>query len=187
MHLLASVRLMVARHPWIYWMAIAIVAGVVAVGSVSALAGVDAARRSWGQQSTVWIASSTIETGQPITAGARDVPMAIVPIGAVLADPVGAIARQRIGPGEIVTSDDVSTTGSAGLIPDGWVAFAVPASSEHFAAGDRVVVYSGDALVAAGLVINDGESALMVAIPTTAGPTMAAAVLADAVTLALTP
>ena len=68
MHLLAWVRLMVARHPWIYWLAIVAVAGVAAVGSASALAGVDAARRSWGEQSTVWMTTSAIEPGQSIAA-----------------------------------------------------------------------------------------------------------------------
>ena len=187
MHLLAAVRLMVARHPWIYWLAIAIVAAVVACGAASSLARVDAARRSWGQQSRVWMTTSAIEPGQPIAAGARDVPVAVVPAGAVRENPAGTIARQRMGPGEIVTSDDVSTTGSAGLIPADWVAFAVPVPGEHFATGDHLEVYSGDRLVAAGVVVDESDSDLMVAIPAAAAPTMSAALLADSVTLALSP
>ena len=187
MHLLAWVRLMVARHPWIYWLAIVAVAGVAAVGSASALAGIDAARRSWGEQSTVWMTTSAIEPGQSIAATTRDVPIAVVPAGAAHEDPGGAIARQRIGPGEIVTDDDVSVGGAAGLIPVGWVAFSVPASADRFATGDHLDVYSGDQFVAAGQVVGDGEAELMVAIPAAAAPTLAAALLADAVTLALTP
>ncbi len=187
MHLLARIRLMVARHPWIYWLAIAVVAGVVAIGAASTLAGVEAARRSWGQQSTVWVTTSAIEPGQPITAAGRDVPVAVVPAGAIHDDPARTVARQRIGPGEIVTDDDVSVRGTAGLIPEGWVAFAVPASSEHFATGDHLSVFSGERLVATGLVVDEGESELMVAVPATAASTLAAALLADAVTLALTP
>ena len=187
MHQLAWVRLMVARHPSIYWMTIAVVAGAVGLSAAKAIAGVEAARKSWGQQATVWVATVAIEPGQPIAVEAREVPEAVVPIGAVSHSPVGAAARQRIGPGEIVTTSDVTATGAVGLIPDGWVAFAVPASAGRFATGNHVDVYSADQLVAAGVVVADGDSDVMVAIPATAAPTMAAGLLADAVTLGLTP
>jgi hypothetical protein len=187
MHLLARIRLMVARHPWIYWLTIAVVAGLVAVGVASALAGVETARRSWGQQSTVWMTTAAVAPGAPITATAHQVPDAVVPAGATGENPGGMIARQRLGPGEIVTTDDLSARGSAGLIPDGWAAFAVPASSTHFAAGDSLDVYSGDVFVAAGVVVDEGDAELMVAIPSTAAPALAAALLADSVTIALTP
>jgi hypothetical protein len=187
MHLLARVRLIVARHPWIYWLVIAVIAGAVALTSASAMARVDAARRSWGEQTTVWVTASPIEPGQPIAADPREVPVAVVPVGALTQSPAGSVALQRIGAGEIVTSIDVSANGRAGLIPPGWVAFVVPASPEHFATGDHLAVYAGDQLVAAGLVVGDGESELMIAIPAAAAPALAAALLADAVTLALTP
>jgi hypothetical protein len=186
MHLLAWVRLTVARHPWIYWLAIAVTAGVVALTSASALARVDATRRSWGEQATVWMAGTAIAPGEPINAAAHEIPMAVVPVGALRNSPTGTVAVQRIGAGEIVTTDDVAVSGPAGLIPADWVAFAVPASAEHFAIGDHLSVYASDQLVAAGLVVDDGESELMIAIPAAAAPTMAAALLADAVTLALT-
>ena len=57
----------------------------------------------------------------------------------------------------------------------------------HFAVGDHLNVYAGDQFVAAGLVVDVGESDVMVAIPVDAAPALAAAVLADTVTLALTP
>ena len=101
--------------------------------------------------------------------------------------PPDAIATQRVGAGEIITESDVSATGTAALVPDGWVAFVVPASVDHFAVGDHVDVYSVDQLIAAGLVVDIGESELMVAIPAASAPALSAALLADAVTLALTP
>jgi hypothetical protein len=186
-HQLAWVRLMVARHPWIYWLAIVVISGVVALGAASAVADVDAARRSWGSRQRVWIATAAIEPGQPITAVARDIPAAVVPAGAVVDSPHGAWARQRVGPGEIVTASDVTAGGSAGLIPDGWVAFAVTASLDHFATGDHLNVYSGDQLVTAGVVIDAGDAGVMVAIHAEAAPAMVAALLADTVTLGLTP
>jgi hypothetical protein len=187
MHVLARIRLIVARHPWVYWLVISAVAGVVALGTERAMAGVDAARRSWGEQEAVWVASAAIEPGQPIRADRRQVPRALAPASAVIVAPVDAVARQRISPGEIITDIDLAVRGAAGLIPDGWVAFAVPSAVAHFAPGDHLRVYSGDQFVAAGVVVNSGESELLVAIPIESAPAMATALLANTVTLALTP
>ena len=187
MHLLARVRLTAARHPWIYWLVIAVLAGSVAVGAARAMAGVDAQRRSWGEQATVWVASAPIEPGQPIRSDRRQVPRAMVPAGAIDVAPDDVVARQRIDTGEIITDIDVASPGAAGLIPEGWVAFAVPAPVEHLASGDHVRVYAADQFVAVGVVVDEGDSESMVAIPVEAAPTMATALLANTVTIALTP
>ncbi|MEP7111710.1 MAG: hypothetical protein ABI862_00450 [Ilumatobacteraceae bacterium] len=187
MHQLAWVRLMVARHPSIYWLAIALIAAVVGLSAAKAMSSIDAARRSWGQQQTVWITTAAVEPGQPIVAEARDVPAAVVPVDAVLVSPGGVVARQRIGAGEMISDADIAVGGSAGLIPEGWVAFAVPGTVAHFSTDDHLSVYSADQFIATGVVIADGDVDVMVAIPADAAPTMAAALLADAVILALTP
>jgi hypothetical protein len=187
MHLLAWVRLTTARHPWIYWLAVALVASGVGLGTARAMARVDAARRSWGEHETVWVASAAIEPGQPVVSDRRDVPRAMTPVGALGTAPVDVVARHHIGPGEIITDADIAAGGPAGLVPDGWVAFVVAASGDHFATGDHLRVYSGDQLVAAGLVVDRGESELMVAIPEAAAPMMATGILADAITIGLTP
>jgi hypothetical protein len=187
MHLLARVRLAVARHPWAYWLAVGAVAVAAALGVDHAMADVEAARRSWGQQQTVWVASSAIEPGQSIVSISQSVPLAVVPPGAVSVAPDGAIARQRLGPGEIITDVDLAAGGPAGLIPDGWIAFAVLAPVEHFAIGDSVRVFANDQSVAGGLVVDHGESDVMVAIPVEAAAAMAAGLLAGTVTIALAP
>jgi hypothetical protein len=148
---------------------------------------VDAARRSWGDQQTVWVASAAIRPGQPVVADRRDIPRAMTPIGALATAPVDVVARQTIGPGEIITDVDIAAGGPAGLVPDGWVAFVVGSTGDQFAIGDHLRVYSGDQLVAAGLVVDRGESELMVAIPEAAAPMMATGILADAITIGLTP
>ena len=187
MHLLARARLAVARHPWAYWLAIGVMAGAVALGAARAMAGVEAQRQSWGEQQAVWVAAVATEPGQPIHADRREVPRAVVPSDAVREPPGDAIARQRIGAGEIITAVDLTVRGPASLIPDGWVAFPVAASVDHFAAGDHLRVYAADRLVATGVVVDHTESELMVAIPVENAPAMAAALLADSVTIALTP
>lgn len=187
MHLLAWVRLTIARHPWIYWMTIAALASLAGLSAQRAIAGVDAQRRSWGQQQSVWMTTVAIEAGQVIAAERNEVPAAVVPLDAAVDVRSGTIARQHIGAGEMVTRSDISASGPAGLIPSDWAAFAVPASVEHFTTGDHVNAYTADEFLTAGLVIAVGESELMVAIPVASGPALAAALLADAVTLALTP
>ena len=64
MHQLAWIRLMVARHPWTYWLVVIALAGAVGLSAARAVARVDAARRSWGQQQSVWTASVAIEIGR---------------------------------------------------------------------------------------------------------------------------
>ena len=185
--MLARIRLVLARHPWAYWLVVSVVAAMVAVSVSRAMAGVEAARRSWGDQEAVWVASAAIEPGQPIRAEHRQVPLALAPESAITAVAPDAVAHQHIARGAIITEVDVAAPGPTGLIPDGWLAFAIPAASAHFAAGDRLRVYAGDQFVAAGLVIDRGEADVMVAIPVDAGPAMAAAILANNVTIALTP
>jgi hypothetical protein len=185
-HVLARVRLVVARHPWIYWIAVVALAGMVTIGVVDAMAKVDAARRSWGTQQAVWTATAAIKPGAVITAEHSEVPTAVVPNDAVDASPVGAVAKQHIAVGEIVTSADVTRAGPAGLIPEGWVAFAVPESVDHFAAGDHVNVYTTDRLISDGVVVEAGDSDVMVAIAADAAPAMATALQSGAVTVALT-
>lgn len=187
MHLLARVRMTLARHPWLYWMALAAFAAMVATGVAHSMAGVDAARRSWGSQQAVWRATEAFEPGQPITAERDEVPSAVVPNDAVEASPVGALATQHIAAGEIVTAFDVTLAGPAGLIPSGSVAFAVPESVEHFSTGDHVDVYTTDRLISDGVIVDAGDSDVMVAIAADAAPAMATALQAGAVTLALRP
>jgi hypothetical protein len=186
MHVLPRIRMMVARHPWIYWIVIMALAGSVGLGAARAVAAVEAERRSWGDQATVWVATAEVAAGQPIRAESRPVPRAVVPSDAVTKPPAGAIARQRIGRGEMVTSSDVSVSGSAGLVPNGWVALAVSATVEHFAIGDRVNVYAGDRFVTDGSIIEIGETELMVAVPGEAAPDVATGVQADTVSIGLT-
>jgi Flp pilus assembly protein CpaB len=185
-HLLPRIRLLVARRPWIYWLAIVTVAGIAGLATARALAAVASARQSWGEQSTVWVATADIAAGQPIHAESRRVPRAVVPTNAVATLPAHPVARQHLGTGEMITSADVSAAGVAGLLPDGWVALAVPSAVAHFSVGDHVNIYSGDQLVSNGSVVDTSETEVMVAVPADAAPAMAMGLHADVVTLGLT-
>lgn len=187
MHLLARARMIIAMHPWIHWLLVGVAALGVAVGTGRAITGVDAARRSWGEQQTVWIVTTAVEPGDTIAADRREMPRAMVPASTAVDDPSGEVARQHLGVGEIVTVADVGASGQASLVPSGWVALAVPATPEHFSVGDHVRVFGGDRSLGDGLIVGRGEADLMVAISEQAAPALAAALLTDSVTVALSP
>jgi hypothetical protein len=187
MHLLARVRFELARRPWIYWLIVAILAALVALGVARAEGRVDAARRSWGEQVTVWVATADIEPGEPISAEHRVVPRAVIPVRAVTDGVIGSVARQRIAAGAIITALDVTGAGPAGLVPAGWLAIVIPTPSSHFAAGDRVTVFAADRSLADGVVVDHTDSDVMVAVPATAAGDLAASVLAGSAVIALAP
>jgi len=185
-HVLAPVRTLLARRPLIYWLVIALLAAVVANIAASKLREVDDARRSWGESMQVWIATSGARVGEPVLAERRSLPRAVVPDGAVDEDPAGAVAVQRLMPGEIVTATDVGD-GSLALLPHGWqgVAFAADDTTIRVAAGDRVaVVADGVVVVSNGVVLSSAERSVTVGVPAEDAP--AAALAARSQTAALT-
>ena len=71
MHLVASIRWWLARARWPVWAALAglaLTAGWITGRHVTAL---DGARRSWGKARPVWVATATVEPGQPVRAERR--------------------------------------------------------------------------------------------------------------------
>lgn len=186
MHLLARVRLELARRPWIYWLTIAVLGAIVTLGVSRAMGRVDAARRAWGEPATVWIAATDIEPGEPIVAKRSVVPRAVVPSRATTEDPDRSVARQRIAGGAIVTAFDVAAAGPAGLVPDGWVAIAVAATGD-FGVGDRVTVFAADVSLGDGVVVARTDTDVMVAVPVAAAGDLAASVLAGTAVIALAP
>lgn len=162
MHLVARVRWTLARHPSLYWLAIAVCA--VAAALPVHRAGRDAAeaRSRWGTVVDAVVASAAIERGQPLVALLQPVPVAMLPDGALTEMPAaGAVAARRIAANAIVTEVDLA----ASATPDGWVTIALAAVSPPLVAGDQVAVLAGGTLlcdgIAAGAVV-DGRVDLAV-------------------------
>ena len=160
MHQLAWVRLMVARHPWIYWLAIAVVAGwLVALG---AAAGAGRCRR----RATI-VGRAVRRCGsrrprsspaQPITADASQRSR-----GRGAGRRRGCRALTERSPGS--TSGPARSSSTPTSPPADRPASSPTAGSrspcaapvEHFAIGDHLDVYSGDQLVGAGVVVDVGD------------------------------
>ncbi|MFT3852924.1 MAG: hypothetical protein QM733_09325 [Ilumatobacteraceae bacterium] len=184
MHVVARVRLFLVRHPWVWWAAIAVVAIVVGVSVGGAVRRLDEERRSWGEPRQVWVAMADTAPGEPIVADARTYPVSMVPAGALDAPPAGA-ARQRIAAGEVIVADDVTTTGTPGLIPPGWVAVPVAQRSPVAHVGDEVAAFADGRHLADGVVVAVDADQVVVAIPAESAPAVTQAVPGGAVVVGL--
>ena len=103
-----NARLVLARRPWIRWLAVGAVAAV-AGGSVHAqLQSVDAARAQWTDQQRVPVATATLSPGDALVWEWRSIPAVGVPDGVALSIPDGVVARQHLGTGEIIIDADMS-------------------------------------------------------------------------------
>jgi hypothetical protein len=91
---------------------------------------IDDARKAWGDAREVLVARADTRPGDQLDVDVREVPSAVVPLGALERDASRAplIARQDVSAGEIVTAIDVGRDGKAGpaaLLPDGWAAVPI--------------------------------------------------------------
>jgi hypothetical protein len=162
----------------LYWL----VVGAIAVGFASSQRSrgveVETERARWGETVDVLVAVGHHSPGDPIEAEVRSIPVALAPELAIAAseaaDPVGR-SRQRIGPDEIITVDDIAAmSGPLGLAPDGWV--VVPADESTPSGveiGDHVMIVSDGFLITDdAFVVGIYDDAILLAV----APTDAAAV-----------
>lgn len=184
MHVVARVRLFLVRHPSVWWASIALVAIVVGIGVGGAVRRLDDERRSWGEPRQVWVATADAAPGEPVVAEARAYPAAMVPADALDAPPAGA-ARQRIATGEVIVATDVSTTGTPGLIPPGWVAVPVSQRASVAHVGDAVAVFADGRHLADGVVVAVDADQVVVAVPAESAPDVTQAVPGGAVVVGL--
>jgi len=192
MHVLARARLVLARHPSLYWSAAAVLAAGAALVAADAAAGVDEARRSWGETRTVVLALGPVAPGAPLAGSTevRAVPLPLVPADALAALTGAEVARQHLTAGEIVVAHDVAaTSGPAALVPDGWrgvpVREPVPSGAS---VGDRVAVVAGGVELAAdAVVVGHLPDGLVVAVPHQQAPQVAQASASGELVVVLRP
>lgn len=103
-----NVRLVLARRPWIRWLAVGMVATVAGVSVHAQVQSIEAARAQWADRQPVPIATTSVSAGEVLVWEWRSIPAVAVPDGVARSIPDGAVARQRVGTGEIVVDADLT-------------------------------------------------------------------------------
>ncbi|MEM1332627.1 MAG: SAF domain-containing protein [Actinomycetota bacterium] len=176
--LLAAARTAIARHRSTRSVAVMAVAALVGLSAHSLTDADRRAAQRWGETREVWVASSDVAIGDPISITSRSMPVAVLPPGAVDDDPSGAVARRAVGLGEIVVVADVAgRSGMTALAPDGTtvVPIADPFLVDAPAGAPVAVSSEGILLTGQGLITGVVDGALLVAVPDAVAPAVAAA------------
>lgn len=149
-----AIRLALARRPWIRWLAICSVALAASWTVHTQMRRVDDARSLWTDQRIVHVAATDIDPGDELRTEERTLPEAAIPRTALATVPGGAVSRQYIASGEVLTEADVVVgAGPAASADPGLVVVAVSDplladASSIVSIGLRVQVHS-DGLVLA--------------------------------------
>ena len=192
MHVVARLRNVLARHPWLYWAAVVFVAGGAATLLAAAGAAVDDARRAWGETRAVVVATADLAPGDQLADATevRSLPLPMIPAGALDAVGPGAAARQQVTAGEVVVSVDVAASAAPqALIPARWSAIAVaePVPAGVVTGNAVRVVAQGVVVAAEGLVVGHSGDAVLVAVPDDEAPAVAMAATSGELSLLLVP
>jgi Flp pilus assembly protein CpaB len=192
-----SSRRRLRRRPAPWWTGALLLAALTGLVVARAAGEAAAERERWGATVAVAVATADAGPGEPVAAEVRHVPRSLVPEGAVTTV-AGAVAATGLHAGEIVLASRLAPAGTspvAALLPVGHRGVAVPAGDGlPVAVGDLVdVLVTLDpesarptfAVASAVPVVHVGEAAVTVAVPAGDAPRVAFAVVAGAVTLAL--
>ena len=190
MQITVRIRQELARRPWLHWLLVAALAATAAGAARAVVVRADAERQRWGTVADVLVATADVAPGDLLTTAVeqRQLPVAMIPPGAVRDVDSGQLARQHVSVGEVVTEVDVAPgAGPQSLVPPGHVAVPVDeAVASGAAIGDRVMVAADGIELARGVVVAAGETPV-VAVPARDGPTVAAAAAGGSVMLLLEP
>lgn len=192
------------RRPVPYWVAAGLVALLTAMLLGRLVADAAAERDRWGQLRPTLVATTDVAGGQALGTGdvtVRELPVALVPRGALPSLPTGAVAAVDLAEGELVLAHRIGGAGSsvvAARLPARSRGVAVPAAGGlPLEVGDRVDVLvtfdpelgaDGEptfAVARAARVVHVGDDAVTVAVDEAEAAKVAYALAAGSVTLVL--
>jgi hypothetical protein len=178
MHLVVRARRLLARHPSIYWVMCAGLAGASGLIVHAQLAALDDARHAWGTTRTVLVATVDLQPGDALHARATALPSAMVPASAIAEAASTATARHRIAVGEVIVADDlVSAGGPAARASQGErVVGLTDALARNIAVGSDVeVTADGVVLADHARVVDVADDVIFVAVSPSDAPAVCAA------------
>ncbi|MGE0880217.1 MAG: SAF domain-containing protein [Acidimicrobiia bacterium] len=203
---LPALRRWWAHYRFLYWLLVVATAAVTAMAVDGATARAREERDRWGRSVVIAVAARAIESGRAVTAAdvkMKPWPRALVPSGALVAVPSGAVAGAFIDEGEPIVGSRLAPAGAgpvASRAPVGSRAIAIPVGDEAIAVvvgdhADLLATYPGTepgtspaAVVARNVVVIGVEPRLItVGIAVVEAPDVARAVNEGSVVLAVIP
>jgi Flp pilus assembly protein CpaB len=186
-------RLFVARRPLVYWLLVGLFAAMTAGFVVQRTSAADAARRGWGDQRAVLVATRDLAPGEALREADTRVehwPITLVPTDALAELGEGGLVSASIGAGEPIVRRRLGRVGVgpvAGLLPPGTRGVVLPTGDLPLPVrpGDLVDVVAtaaggtGETVASAAVIVRADERAVVVA-GALAGGTVVLAISADA-------
>lgn len=136
------------------------------------------------------VASADLEPGDPIVADVVPFPSAMLPSEALTSLPSSGRVRQRVVSGAVITTADVSTAvGPAAFAEPGTAVVGVvdPLASDPSIGLPVAVTSEGIVLVAAATVVGADDEVILIAVPISEAPMVAAAAQLRTVSLLFLP
>lgn len=187
---IARARTFSARHSWIRWSFVVLLAATAGLGTQRQLAAVQADRAGWGDSVDVLVATRDLVADDSIDAKTVSVPAAMVPIAALAELPTGARLRQRVTTGEILTAADITAAPgpAAAAAPGTAVVAVVDPLARSVVVGLAVRVSSeGVVLADTATIVGVADDVVFVAVPDSDAPMVAAAAQAGRASLIFLP
>lgn len=190
MRLVTRARVVLARHPWIHWLVIGVLASGAGLIVIGQLAGVDAARREWADTRHVYVADHDLSPGDALTVSRVELPLVAIPPAAIDALPPDAVLRRWVDQGEVLVEPDLgSGHGPAALAVAGTV--VVPVSDPLVPSAEvglTVAIYAeGLVLTESATIVHTSDAVVFVAVEPDVAPVVAAAVQRRTASIAFTP
>jgi hypothetical protein len=185
MWLLPRLRLVLARRPWLYWLVVALCAGIAWLQWSTVQDDAERARRSWGTSRTVLVAIESARAGEALRVELRAYPAAMVPSDAVVDIPAEVVAAREVAAGAMLVPSDLLGTDD---IPADWVVVAVPADdAPSFSRGQHAAAFANGVRSCDGVVDAASVDHVEVAVPPTCAAGLTMDLLEGAVVLARLP
>lgn len=178
MHVTVRIRIFLARHGWVRWAIVLVLAAGVGWGSHQRAAAVERERASWGTTVDVVVAGANLVPDGAIDVIVRALPVAMLPTEALTTLPTDARLRQHVVEGAVLTSADITAaSGPAALAEPGTaVVGIVDPLVRHASIGLTVAVASeGVTLANHATVVAVDNELVLIAVPRSEAPAVAAA------------
>ncbi len=187
---IARARIFSARHRWLYWSIVALLAATAGGAAQRQLAAVDAERAAWGDTVHVFIASRDLSPDEIIAVDVVSIPVAMVPSAALTTLPDDVRLRQRVTAGEILTDADITAaSGPAASATAGTAVVAVidPLARSVVVGLEVRVSSEGVVLADDAMIVSVVDDVVYIAVAERDAPMVAAAAHAGLASLIFLP